>query len=61
MKFPYPLSRGVLVRRYKRFLADVELPGGELLAVAAEYCGDFIGGKNGGRAGYLDKFDGEFV
>ncbi len=28
MRFPDPLIRGRLVRRYKRFLSDVELDGG---------------------------------
>jgi sugar fermentation stimulation protein A len=31
MKFHAPLVRGVLVRRYKRFLADVELETGEVI------------------------------
>lgn len=37
MEFPSPLVRGVLLRRYKRFLADIELDdgGGEILAHCA--------------------------
>lgn len=35
MRFPSPLTRGVLLRRYKRFLADVELPDGQ---VAVAHC-----------------------
>ena len=31
LKFPLPLLNGVLRRRYKRFLADVELPGGSVV------------------------------
>ncbi|MCK9563263.1 MAG: DNA/RNA nuclease SfsA [Bacteroidales bacterium] len=33
MKFDPPFEQGTLLRRYKRFLADVELPHGEVLTV----------------------------
>ncbi len=33
MNYPGALERGVLIRRYKRFLADVETPGGEVVTV----------------------------
>ncbi len=35
MKFPDPLIRGKLVKRYKRFLSDVELEDG---AVVTAHC-----------------------
>jgi len=33
MRYPHPVTVGTFVRRYKRFLADVVLPSGELVTV----------------------------
>ena len=43
MKFPDPLLRGRLVRRYKRFLSDVELHGSELVTAHCANPGSMIG------------------
>ncbi len=43
MKFPSPLLRGRLVRRYKRFLADVTLDTGELVTATCPNTGSMLG------------------
>lgn len=43
MRFPDPLQEGVLVRRYKRFLADVELPGEGLVTAHCANPGSMTG------------------
>ena len=43
MIFPDPLLRGRLVRRYKRFLSDVEIDGGELVTAHCANPGSMIG------------------
>lgn len=43
MKFPTPLIRGRLVKRYKRFLADVTLDSGELVTATCPNTGSMLG------------------
>ncbi len=43
MKFPSPLIRGRLIKRYKRFLADVSLDTGELVTATCPNTGSMMG------------------
>jgi sugar fermentation stimulation protein A len=43
MKFPTPLVRGRLIKRYKRFLADVSLDAGELVTATCPNTGSMMG------------------
>ncbi len=43
MKFPSPLTRGRLLRRYKRFLSDIELESGETVVAHCANPGSMMG------------------
>ena len=43
MKFLTPLLRGILIQRYKRFLADVRLDSGETITATCPNTGSMMG------------------
>lgn len=53
MRFPEPLTRGVLLQRYKRFLADVRLPDGSEVVCHCANPGSMLGVSKPGSAVYL--------
>lgn len=57
MKFPTPLVRGHLVRRYKRFLADVELDSGETITATCSNTGSMLGLATPGAPVWLSVSD----
>ena len=57
MQFQTPLLRGRLQRRYKRFLADVELDSGETITCTCPNTGSMIGLVTPGAAVWLSESD----
>lgn len=53
MKFPDPLIKGRLIKRYKRFMADVELENGETVVAHCANTGGMIGLKDPGLEVWL--------
>jgi sugar fermentation stimulation protein A len=58
MKLPVPLLRGRLLRRYKRFLADVALPDGTTVTAHCPNSGSMLGVCAPGSEIWLSRTDG---
>jgi sugar fermentation stimulation protein A len=57
MRFPSSLVHGTLVQRYKRFLADVQLPDGATVIAHCTNTGSMTGCKTPGSAVYISRCD----
>ena len=57
MQFPSPLLRGTLIKRYKRFLADITLENGEEITAHVANSGSMMGLKDPGMEVWLSESD----
>lgn len=57
MKLPDKLLKGTLIKRYKRFLADVELPDGSVVTAHTPNSGSMMGCNMPGSPVYLSRSD----
>ncbi|MCW9034007.1 MAG: DNA/RNA nuclease SfsA [Rhodospirillales bacterium] len=53
MKFPDPLIRGTLIKRYKRFLSDIELENGDVVTAHCANSGSMLNVKEPGSEVWL--------
>lgn len=58
MRYASPLVPGILRRRYQRFLADVELPGGEVVIAHVPNSGSMAGCSSPGSPCWLSRATG---
>lgn len=58
MRLPQPTVRGVLAARYKRFFADVVLPGGEVATAHCPNPGAMLGLNTPGLGAWISAADG---
>ena len=59
MRFPSPLVRGRLLKRYKRFLADVALDTGETVTATCPNTGSMLGLATPGSTVWLSRSDSQ--
>ena len=57
MKFKQKLQPGTLIKRYKRFLADIELPGNDVLTVHCPNSGSMLGCSDPGSPVLISRSD----
>lgn len=57
MEWPSTLQRGILVKRYKRFLADIEMANGEVVTAHCANPGAMTGLKEPGLTAFLSTHD----
>jgi len=57
MKFPTPLIEGKLIKRYKRFLSDIELPNGDVVVAHCPNTGSMKRCQQDGARVWLSKSD----
>jgi sugar fermentation stimulation protein A len=57
MQFTSPLVEGILLKRYKRFMADIQLKNGEIITAHCPNSGALLGGTTPGLKVWVTKSD----